>query len=242
MNSESQRLKTSIENNKNESSIINIKQEDNKSNITTEVINYKKEFMPLINYKKYPFLSESILNYMAIGISLFLYGCINLKWFKSDYITPFLSGYYLVSGIVLYIIGIFDWYKGNELIFLIDFVYSFHFISLFLIERKKQFGQIIIDHDNNKLHGTYYIIIFCLIICVAISNKNKGKIYIINYIILFCGYVFLFFYKYIETNWVKYVHSYIFIVSGALFWITGILKLIDSAFVNYSISILQPSD
>ena len=240
MNSENHKILESKNiNNNNESNIIKVNQENN---TTTEVIKYKKTFMALINYKKYPFLSDSIINYMAIGISLFVFGCINLEWFKADYITRFLFGYYLISGIILYIIGIFDWYKGNELIFLIDFIYSFHFISLFLTEKKIKFGQITTDNDNNKLHGTYYVIIFSLIICIAISNKNKGKIYIVDYIILFCGYVFLFFYKYIETNWVKYVYSYIFIVSGALFWITGILKLVDSALLNYSLSILQPSD
>ena len=166
----------------------------------------------------------------------------NLKWFKAEYITRLLFGYYLVSGIVLYIIGIFDWYKGNELIFLIDFIYSFHFISLFLTGRKIKFGQITNENDNNRLHGTYYVIIFCLIICIAISNKNKGKIYMVDYIILFCGYLFLFFYKYIETNWVRYVHSYIFIVCGVAFWITGILKLVDSALLNDSVPLLQPSD
>ena len=241
MNSQNKNIDPNEENSNKESNNINVK-EGNKNDITTGVINPKKQFFPLINYKKYSILSDSIINYMAIGISLFIYGYINLKWFRAEYNTRFLIGYYLISGIVLYIIGIFDWYKGKELIFLIDFIYSFHFISLFLTEKKIKFGNITTDNDNNKLHGTYYVLFVCLIFCITISSKNKGKIYIIDYVILFCGYVFLFFYKYIETDWVKKVHSFIFIVSGGLFWITGMLKMIDNGLPDYSIRLLQPSD
>lgn len=238
MNKENLNKKSQEKNNNSQSNNTNVNDSNNNN---SEVIK-KKQFIGFINYKNYLILSYSILNYMAIGISLFIYGYINLNWFRAEYNTHFLIGYYLVSGIVLYIIGIFDWYKGKELIFLIDFLYSFHFISLYLTEKKVKFGVITTNNDNNKLHGTYYVIFFCLILCICISNKNKGKIYIIDYLILFVGYLFLFFYKYIEIDWIKKAHSYIFIISGALFWITGILKFIDSSLVNSTISILEPSD
>ena len=199
----------------------------------------QKIITPYIVYRKYPFVSTSIINYLAIGICLFIFGVTNLEWFKSNTNSLFYVGYYLFSGIILYIIGLINWYEGKELIFLVDFIYSLYFIILFLLENKT---FAITENENDQLHGTFYVIFTCLIICITISNINKGKIYIINYAILFFGYLFLFFHKYIDISWAIKVYSFIFIVSGALFWIIGLLKIIDNSLENRSISILQPSD
>ena len=198
----------------------------------------KNSFIPLIVYKKLNFY-VSVINYFAIGISLFVSGVLSLEWFKSNYSIEFYIGYYLISGIVLYIVGVFNWYEGKELIFLIDFIYSFYFILLFMLE-KKTFE--ITDEENDKLHGTFYVIFICLILCIIISSKNKGIWYIINYIVLFIGYFFLFVFKYNEAKWLQKVYSIIFIISGALFWITGLLKIIDNDLSDTSIPFLQPSD
>ena len=214
---------------------INVSQKnsDNNKKIRPKIIT------PYIVYRKYPFVSTSIINYLAIGICLFIFGVTNLEWFKSNTNSLFYVGYYLFSGIILYIIGLINWYEGKELIFLVDFIYSFYFICLFLLEN----GTFkITDNDNEQLHGTFYVIFSCLIICITISNIHKGKIYIINYAILFFGYLFLFFHKYIDISWAIKVYSFIFIVSGALFWIIGLLKIIDNGLENRSISILQPSE
>ena len=208
---------------------------------TDNKTNRQKIISPYIVYRKYPFVSTSIINYLAIGICLFVYGITNLEWFKSNLNSNnlFYIGYYLFSGIILYIIGIINWYEGKELIFLVDFIYSFYFICLFLLEN----GTFkITDNDNEQLHGTFYVIFSCLIICITISNIHKGKIYIINYAILFFGYLFLFFHKYIDINWAIKVYSIIFIVSGALFWLIGLLRMIDNGIEDSSISILQPTD
>ena len=216
----------------------NIKINTNKNNHDIILNLRKKSFIPLISYKKLNFHS-SVINYFAIGICLFVNGCLNLEWFKSNYNEEFYVGYYLISGIVLYIVGILNWYEGKELVFLIDFIYSFYFIALFMI--KYEIFKIT-DNDNDKLHGSFYVIFFCLIICITISSKNKGIWYTLNYIVLFIGYLFLFFFKYYDKKWIKDAYSYIFIISGALFWITGLLKIIDNDLAENSITILQPSD
>ena len=209
---------------------------------TDNKANRPKIIFPYIVYRKYPFVSTSIINYLAIGICLLVYGITNLEWFNSNANIDFYIGYYLFSGIILYIIGIINWYEGKELIFLIDLIYSFYFICLFLLENKTLEIFKITKNDNDQLHGTFYLIFSCLIICISISNIRKGKIYLINYAILFFGYLFLFFHKYIDISWAIKVYSIIFIVSGALFGIIGLLKIIDSGLENSSIFILEPTD
>ena len=216
--------------------------ENNDDKTTVENEEIIKTITPLVNMRRITIVSDSIINYFSIGVCFVIYGLYGLEWLKvsEEKNRSFYLGYFLVSGIILYVIGIFDWYEGKELIFLIDFIYSFYFISLFLTENG------IIKTKNNieniKMHGTFYAILFSLIICIAISSKNKGKIYIIDYIVLFLGYLFLFFYKYIKTDWGEKVYAFIFIVAGGLFWITGLLKIIDNGISESSIGLLQPSD
>ena len=218
--------------------------EVDKSNISRKkkdtklIIKNKTSIIPLISYKKLN-VNVSVINYFTLGICLFVKGVLDLEWFKSNSNEEFYIGYFLIAGIILYIVGIFNWYEGKELIFLIDFIFSFYFILLFMLNNKK---FQITDNENEKLHGTFYVIIFFLIICIAVSSKNKGILYTINYIILFIGYFFLFVFKYNDVKWIQKTYSYIFIVSGALFWLTGLLKIIDNDLLDVPIPFLQPSD
>ena len=82
---------------------------------TDNKTNRQKIISPYIVYRKYPFVSTSIINYLAIGICLFVYGITNLEWFKSNLNSNnlFYIGYYLFSGIILYIIGIINKFKSS---------------------------------------------------------------------------------------------------------------------------------
>ena len=202
--------------------------------------------LPLINIRKVSNLSDSIINYFVIAITLFLYASYNLKWFNladEDGVgKKFIMGYFLISGISLYVIGILNWYEGKELLLLFDFMFSFLFIALFLSE--KNLGDISshFPESNNKLKGLFYIIFFCFILIIGISSKEKGIIFSINYAVLFIGFVFLFAGKFFGNDLMRYIYSYAFIVSAALLWVTGILKLINNGLVNKSIKILEPTD
>jgi hypothetical protein len=62
----------------------------------------------------------------------------------------------------------------------------------------------------------------------------------INYFILFVGFVFLFLDNFFEDKYdcIKKTHYYIFIISGGLMWIIGILKLINNGFLSKEETIL----
>lgn len=222
--------------------------EENQKKKDYDEIGVKRKIMPLINYKLSPLLSSSIINYLAIGISLAVFGCDKINKFKFEQNRKFYAKYYLVSGIILYISGLFDWYDGKELLYLADFVLSFFFMTQYLNEIKpqedlgNQYFIRIKSSENEKLHGTFYVMLFFLFLCITISYKNKGKFYIINYFALFVGFIFLFLYDYFEKDWIKKTYSYMFIAIGGLFWLTALLKMIDNFMNNYSISFLLPSD
>ena len=230
-------------NNKPDDKVTNISEEQKPKNDIE--IGMKKKFIPLINYKMNPLLSSSILNYMTIGITLAIYGCVERKFFKLHENKKVCQKYYFISGIVLYISGIFDWYDGKELLYLADFVLSFYFESLYLNEIRnddKYFNVLDTTDENKKLRGTFYILLFLLFLCIAISYKSKGKFYIVDHAALFIGFIFLFLNKYFDATWIDKAYSYIFIVIGALFWLTGLLKMIDNFLANVSIIFLYPTD
>ncbi len=209
-------------------------------------VNEPKIFHPFLSIRKVSNLSDSIINYFVIAISLFIYASYNLEWFhlqdEEGVGKIWVMTYILISGISLFIVGILNWYEGKELLFLFDFLFSLFFISLFLSE--KSLGDIssFFSEKNYKLQGLFYIIFFCVIMIIGISSKEKGILFPINYGILFIGFVFLFADKFFEKNWLKYVHPYVFIVAAAFMWIIGILKLINNGMVNKSITMLEPTD
>ena len=241
MNSEDTKLKNK------ESINVKINQIDNKDKITespdedkTSVIKPRRETMPLINIRKVSSLSDSVINYFIISISLFIYSSYNLGWFNLKDQEKFVNFYYLFAGVILYVIGILNWYEGKELLLLFDFIFSFLFMILYL--KDTDFIKIGIA-ENNKLEGLFYIIFFAFILIIAISAKEKGIIFIINYIVLFIAFVFLFVDTYFKTKkWIKYVYCYAFIVSAGFLWITGILILLKNGWANISFRILDPTD
>ena len=228
----------------------NIENNDKITNISAEkndddnAINVKKRVIPLIHYKLNPILSTSILNYLSIGISLAIFGCDKKNFFKLQGHRPLRINYYFVSAIILYISGIFDWIDGKELLFLVDFILSFYFFSLYFREEteKKLALTIAIESKNDELQGTFYVTLFLFFLCIAVSYKNKGKFYIIDYSVLVLGFIFLFLHRYFEAGWMEDAYSYIFIADGILFWISGLLKMIDNVMNNHSIILISPTD
>ena len=231
MNSEEQKIR-------NDDKITNVSEEINKKNDIEIRIN-NDQIIPLINYKLIPILSSSILNYLAIGISSAIYGCKELNFFKLESKLSFYSKYYFISGIVLYISGILDWCNGKDLLYLVDFILSFFFLSEYLSDIK---DFIIESPENEQLRGTFFVAMFLLFLCIAVSYIKKGKFFIVPHASIVVGFVFLFLYKYFEVGWIKKAYSYIFIIIGGLFWITGLLKMIDNLKINDSLPFLAPSD
>ena len=248
----------------------------------------KKEQIPKMNIKKLSNLSDSIINYFVISICLILHSAFNLNWFNLKENSKFCFTYFIFAAVILYIIGIMNWYEGKELLFLFDFIFSFYFLTLYFNENYKTFftpdfddgsdkndgknstnmnsnistnidisstifsnisdsiitdeknEENLLDNNNNKLRAIFYIFIFCFFLVLLISSYRKGKIFMVNYFILFVGFVFLFLDNFFEDKYdcIKKTHYYIFIISGGLMWIIGILKLINNGFLSKEETIL----
>ena len=220
----------------------------------------KKEQISKMNIQKLSNLSDSIINYFVISICLILHSAFNLNWFNLKENSKFCFTYFIFAAVILYIIGIMNWYEGKELLFLFDFIFSFYFLTLYFNENSdfnntdnNTYININIMNtinntdilynaipDNNKLRAIFYIFILCFFLVLLISSYRKGKIFMVNYFILFVGFVFLFLDNFFEDKYdcIKKTHYYIFIISGGLMWIIGILKLINNGFLSKEETIL----
>ena len=162
---------------------------DKKSSENNEISNNNKEKKKpeiKMNVRKILTLSDSIINYFSIGVCFFLNSAYNLGWFKLNDNTDFLFTYFLFAALILYIIGIMNWYEGKEILFLLDFILCFYFLTLYFKEGHYKYilndmNDNIIDKnkDNFEIQEIFYILIFCLFFVMGFSAFRKGLIYII---------------------------------------------------------------
>ena len=188
-------------------------------------------------------LSDSILNYFTMSIGLFFYGCHYAEIiFKSD--ADKLSLFYefiLIAGITQIILGIYDWYKGKTLTLLTNILFGLLFISWFFKYTKilKKEGDKYYEYKDKSYEGIIYILLFALSLVLIVSAKNKGVIYTINYLVLAISLAFVVVDRYAHKPWSKKVYGYCFIVTAGLFWITGLLRLVNTQFLNRSFFLVK---
>jgi len=180
-------------------------------------------------------LSDSILNYFTMAIGLFMFGCIHADIIFTEKAKDLFYGFLIVAGIAQVGLGIYDWYKGKSLSLLVNVLFGFLFISWYFKNFYKELDDSDIRkirNEDQKYEGAYYILWFALTIVIIIGVKSKGIIYSIDYIIIALGFLFTFIHKYVGRTWSERVYGYILFVSGCFFWITGLLRFMNSTLLN----------
>ena len=180
-------------------------------------------------------LSDSVVNYFTMAIGFFMFGCVNAEIFKSE-TTNFLFWNIMIAGLAQLFLGIYDWYKGKSLSILINFSYGFLFISWFM---KNNYLEKNMINQNEKYEGALYVIWCALTLIILIGVKNKGVIYSLDYLALAAGFIFIFVDKYADQKWSRKTYGYIFIVSGGFFWITGLLRFINSSILGRKLDLVK---
>ena len=182
-------------------------------------------------------LSDSILNYFTMSIGLFYYGCIYAKIIVKDNTKSFFYELIMLSGILQIILGIFDWYKKKTITLLTNTLFGILFISWYF-----KYKYILIenpDYKDKKYEGVFYILFIVLSALLIISSKSKGPMYSINFLALVVAFVFEVIDKYANKSWAKKTYGYAFIVSGGLFWITGIMRILNNQFLNRALVLVK---
>ena len=181
-------------------------------------------------------LSDSILNFFTMAIGFFMFGCIHAEIIFSENIKYYFYGNIIIAGIAQSLLGIYDWHKGKSLSVLIDFCFGLLFISWFFkyyLIAKEEIKQ------DDIYEGTLYIIWCLLTIIIIIAVKNKGIIYSLDYLAVTVGFVFIIVDKYADKSWIKRTYGYTFIVSGIFFWVTGLLRLMNTTLFHNTFGLVK---
>lgn len=206
-------------------------------------IDSEKITAPLINVKSTVIFSASTINHFSFSIGLFLFMFLKFNWFHSKENRNDLQFYYyylLFAGVIQYVIGFYDWYRGRTICFTLDFVFGLLYVAIYSSNYGKLFDFIVPTSDLNR-EGTFYALLAGLLLCFVVGSLKKGLLYLVDIIALFAGVVFLFIYYYWEFNWTLSVSKFIFLVDACLFWITGVCNLINDVFQKNIIPVLAPS-
>lgn len=198
---------------------------------------------PIINIRRATTLAESTVNYFLLGLCFSIYSFSRFNWFKVNEINNknYTMANFLFVGVCLCVLSLYDWYQGRTISFLLNFNFGLLYIVYYtdtnnLFDNPKDAGK-----SDIKLEAIFYILWFSFLFFVIICSKDKGILFIIDYIFLFIGYVFIFIYKYWLYEWVDKAVAYAFLVIAAFFWITGILKLLNDISMFRSNPLVEPA-
>ena len=175
-------------------------------------------------------LSDSILNYFSMSVGLFFYGCRYAELTFAKNTESLVYEIIFICGIVQIILAIYDWYKGKSLTLFTNILFGLLFISWYYKYKKILKGEP--KYIDKKYEGVIYILFAVIAITILIASKNKGIMYPINYLALVVAFAFMIVDKYVNKDWCKQTFAYAFVVSGGLFWITGLMRLLNSQFLN----------
>ena len=176
-------------------------------------------------------LSDSILSYFSMSACLCFYGCLYADLDFAKDIESLVYEIIFISGIIQIILAIYDWYKGKSLTLFSNILFGLLFISWYY-KYKKVLSKYP-DHKDKKYEGIIYILFVVITIAMLIASKNKGIMYPINYFVLVVAFAFMIVDKYVKkNNWCKQTFGYAFVVAGGLFWVTGLMRLLNSQFLN----------
>ena len=181
-------------------------------------------------------LSDSIINFFTMAIGFFMFGCMNAEILYSNETKYLFYGNLLIAGIAQTILGIYEWYKGKSISILINFSFGLLFIAWFFKYKLIEEGSIAKD---KSYEGTIYTLWFLLSLIMIFAVKNKGIVYSLNYLAVAVGFALLFIDKFADQYLIKRVYGYTFLVAGGLFWITGLLRLFSSSFLNNYLGIVK---
>ena len=182
-------------------------------------------------------LSDSIINYFTLAIGFFMFGCIYAQIIYSDEIKYYFYGNLIIAGIAQSLLGIYDWHKGKSLSVLINISFGLLFISWFIKYILFEKGEI--EKEDNIYEGAFYIMWCFITVIIIIAVKNKGVLYSLDYLAVTVGFVFMIVDKYGHQNWIKKTYGYSFIVAGGLFWITGLLRLMNTTLFKNTFKLVK---
>ena len=217
-------------NNENRNNKIEIKEKINKNEI-------KIKNIPKVKIKEYINFPTSIYSYFLISFGLFALSC-NCAW--NEYGTTTLPSIFLFIGLFQYILGIYDFYQGNNFLFIQNIIFGIRYINFFLnyfeINGLKRTKNIF-----SSIQGVIDFIMFSFLTIFSMIIKGKGIIYFIDYFTLLISNAFFVLSGYAEDyKIIIKITGYLLFFNSIIFWLTGMCLVINDISQKKYIKFVEP--
>ena len=147
-----------------------------------------------------------------------------------DYESPTLGTALMFGGICQYLIGFFDWYKGQTMISFIDFIFGILHLVYFYTADLGKYSIWVPNEYYTYMQGVFYCLWFAILIFVIISSKDKGCYVIFFMFLLALATIFIIVWEFAQKTWPRKVAGYILLVASILIWIQGVTRLMNSIY------------
>ena len=200
-------------------------------------VNIKKEILPKVKIKKLMSYPTSIYPYFFISFGLLYLSC-NAAW--SEYGSSSLSIPFLIIGIIQYILGIYDFYQGNNFLFILNIIVGIRYINFFMnyfeingLKRTKKLFS--------SMQGIIDFIFFIFICIFTIIMKGEGIIYCINFFFLAITTAFFILSGYAESYPIIIkINGYLLFFNSFCFFLTGIILVLHDTYKKKLVKFVEP--
>ena len=227
-----------IENNfMSSSSNLNEKEKNEKEIKEKPKEKIKKEILPKVKIRKIMNYPTSIYPYFFISFGLFYLSC-NSAW--SQYGSTSLSIPFLIIGLIQYILGLYDFYQGNNFLFLLNIIigirYLYFFLNYFEINGLKRTKTIF-----SNMQGIIDFIFFAFICIFSIIMRGEGIIYFINFFFMAITTAFFILSGFSESyNIIIKITGYLLFFNSICFFLTGIVLVIHDTLKKKLVKFVEP--
>lgn len=203
-----------------------------------EILDLNPIKIPTANVKRTTYLASAPAQYMGMAFGLFMLAAPMMEWI--DYESPSLGAAYGLGGLCEYIMGFFDWYRGRTVQSFVDFVFGLLHFAVFLTAKLGLLGIPVPHEYYTYMQGTFYVIWFVMILFLIIASKDRGKMYLINFLFLALGALFTFIWEYSKYDWARKAGGYFIFFATIFIWLTGLFKALNGAVKSPLIPVVVP--
>lgn len=216
---------------------INEKEDNIKIKEEKKIEKKKKEIIPAVKIKKIEYYPTSIYSYFLISFGLFFLSC-NSAW--SKYGSSSLSIPFLIIGIIQYILGIYDYFQGNNYLFIQNIIFGIRYINFFLnyfeingLRRTKKLFS--------NMQGVIDFIIFIFTCIYTLIMRNQGNIYFLNYFFLSVTIAFFILSGFGEDlKVIIKISGYLLFFNSLSFFFLGMCLVINDTFKKKVVKFVEP--
>ena len=213
-------------------------EEKNNFDIKEKFEKYKLYKLPILKVQKSINFPTSSHSYFFISIGMFILGCGSTGW--CNYGSNFINSVFLFLGICQYILGIYDWYQKNNILYIQNIIFGIWHISFFLNYIEKN-GLKRTTKIFSGIQGVTDLLMLLFVGTIIVLVKGRGILYTIDYFLLFLCYAFLALCGYSNDYIIVIkIGGYVFFVTFVFFWITGLSLVINDVFNNKIIGLVEP--